>query len=392
MAKEIALTISLEELGLSRYEARAYVTLISKGTMSAGDLAFHTEIPRTKIYPTMKKLASKNLAIISNTKSAMVCTAVQPEDAFDAIIHERIQKVEAMNALVAKLKKMGEENRRSGDSKEKRYVQTSAGNVLAQLRTIIEGAESSIMATTDRWGLGLLAECKEQLLTVQRNDVAVRCIIPSDQVCSELHKSLPRGVETRAGHVTGSCIILDGTEVFILDNTDGSGAIFPSAGTLGALQSAAFEENWSGAVRTDVLAEMAAAEAQEICSMIRIVSKEGLSHVLGESMQTGGSMSGPSLCKLLKRSGITHSREKPLDEVLCTFDAIMQITCAGSANLEAGGRSITVESPRNDGRSLPWAAMLDECLQERGYMTKTIHQADSTSGGERTYIQLLSKN
>ena len=48
MVNEHALTVSLEEFGLSKYEAQAYVALIAKGTISAGELAYYSEIPRTK--------------------------------------------------------------------------------------------------------------------------------------------------------------------------------------------------------------------------------------------------------------------------------------------------------------------------------------------------------
>ena len=52
MVNEHVLTVSLEEFGLSKYEAQAYVSLIAKGTISASELAYYSEIPRTKVYPT----------------------------------------------------------------------------------------------------------------------------------------------------------------------------------------------------------------------------------------------------------------------------------------------------------------------------------------------------
>ena len=94
MVKEQTLTVSLEEFGLSKYEAKAYVTLISKGTISASELAYYSEIPRTKVYPILLKLEKKRLAMISKTKP-IVCTAISPEDAFDNAIQEQIEKVNA---------------------------------------------------------------------------------------------------------------------------------------------------------------------------------------------------------------------------------------------------------------------------------------------------------
>ena len=118
MVNDNALTVSLEEFGLSKYEARAYVTLITKGTISASELAYYSELPRTKVYPILLKLEKKKLAIISKSKPIM-CTAIAPEDAFDDIVHDQINKVNAMNTLVSKLKKISEENKKSRGAEEK---------------------------------------------------------------------------------------------------------------------------------------------------------------------------------------------------------------------------------------------------------------------------------
>ena len=184
MGNDQVLTVSLEEFGLSKYEAQAYVALISKGTISASELAYYSEIPRTKIYPTLLKLENKKLVIISKSKPIM-CTAISPEDAFDGVIHEQINKVNAMNTLVSNLKKASEESRKTRGSEEKRYFHISANKVLSQLQTMIEGSKSSIKIITDQGGFGLLAECKEQLGGVIRRNLDVKVIIPASQICSD---------------------------------------------------------------------------------------------------------------------------------------------------------------------------------------------------------------
>jgi len=44
MVKAQELAVSLEEFGLSKYEARVYVALISKGTISASEVSYYAEI------------------------------------------------------------------------------------------------------------------------------------------------------------------------------------------------------------------------------------------------------------------------------------------------------------------------------------------------------------
>ena len=61
MVKEHDATVSLEEFGLSKYEARAYVALISKGTISASEVSYDAELTRTKVYPFFLKLEKKKI-------------------------------------------------------------------------------------------------------------------------------------------------------------------------------------------------------------------------------------------------------------------------------------------------------------------------------------------
>jgi len=386
MVNEHALTVSLEEFGLSQYEAQAYVALISKGTISASDLAYYSDLPRTKVYPTLLKLENKKLVIISKSKPIM-CTAIAPEDAFDPIIHEQINKVNAMNTLVSKLKKASEENRKSRGSEEKRYYQLSVTNVLSQLQTMIDGSKSSIQITIDQWGLGLLSECKDQLLSVIRRNLDVKIIIPSSLIGSEAQRRIPDGIKIRASDVVQNCFIFDETEILIVSEQNGKGINFSSTEILGSNQGKLFSNIWRGAIKTECLADMSKSEAQEIYKIIRIVSESGLNHILNRVIVS--KKLDTEMIKLLENNGVNLS-SKSLDDVIEMMDAAMQIMCSGHVNFEANTKNITVESKLNSGHSLPWVSILDGYLQKKGYKTRMVFQNNS-SKGEKTHIK-ISKN
>lgn len=386
MVNEHALTVSLEEFGLSKYEAQAYVALISKGTISAGELAYYSDLPRTKIYPTLLKLENKKLAIISKSKPIM-CTAIAPEDAFDSIIHEQINKVNAMNALVSNLKKASEESRKSRGSEEKRYFQINANNVLDQLRVMIEGAKSSINIMVDQWGLGLLEECKEQLLAVLRRNLEVRILLPSTQICSESYRAIPNEVKIRVSDIVQNCFVFDETEVLMVDNENGKGAIFSSTEVLGVNQNRVFADIWRNSIKTESLADMTKNEAQEVYKIIRIINENGLPHILNSAMIS--KKSDFEMLKLLEKNGI-NLKSKSMDEIIEIMDATLQIMCSGHVNFDANTKNITVESKLNSGHSLPWTSILDECLQKQGYKTRTVYQ-NNNSKGEKVLIK-ISKN
>ncbi len=386
MVNEHALTVSLEEFGLSKYEAQAYVTLISKGTISASELAYYSDLPRTKVYPTLLKLESKKLAIISKSKPIM-CTSIAPEDAFDPIIHEQINKVNAMNTLVSKLKKASEECRKSRGSEEKRYYQLSANNILGQLQTMIDGSKSSIRITIDQWGLGLLSECKNQLLSVIRRNLDVKIIIPPLLIGSESQRRLPDGVKVRASDVVQNCFIFDETEILIVSEQNGKGINFSSTEILGSNQGKLFSNIWRGAFKTECLADMTKSEAQETYKLIRIVNENGLSHILNSAIAS--KKLDTDLVKLLEKNGI-NLKAKSLDDVIEMLDAAMQIMCSGHVNFDANTNNITVESKLNSGHSLPWVSILDGYLQKKGYKTRMVFQNNSNKG-EKTHIK-ISKN
>jgi len=386
MVNEHALTVSLEEFGLSKYEAQAYVTLISKGTISASELAYFSNLPRTKIYPTLLKLENKKLAIISKGKPIM-CTAIAPEDAFDSIIHEQINKVNAMNTLVSKLKKASEETRKSKGSVEKRYFQLSASNVLSQLKIMIDGSKSSIQIAVDQWGLGLLSECKDQLLSVIRRNLDVKIIIPPSLIGSEAYRTIPDGIKIRASEVVQNCFIFDETEILIVSEENGKGINFSSTEILGGNQGKLFSNIWRDAIKTESLADMTKTEAVETYKIIKIINENGLSYILSSALVS--KKLDIDMIKLLEKNGI-NLKSKSMDDVIEIMDAAMQITCSGHVNFDSNSKNITVESKLNSGHSLPWVSILAEYLQKKGYKTRMVFQNNSNKG-EKTHIK-LSKN
>ena len=384
MVNEHSLTVSLEEFGLSKYEAQAYVALIAKGTISASELAYYSEIPRTKIYPTLLKLENKKLVIISKSKPIM-CTAIAPEDAFDEIIHEQINKVNAMNTLVSNLKKASEESRKTRGSEEKRYFHISANNVLSQLQTMIEGSKSSLKIMTDQWGFGLLGECKNQLVSVVRRNLDVKILVAPGQICSEIYRKIPDGIEIRSSEITQNCFIFDDTELLLINNENGKGAIFSSTDILGANQEKIFSHIWKNAVKTKALADMTKVEAQEIYKIIKTVNESGLPYILN-SIMISKKITDTDMFKLLEKNGISL-KTKSVDDIIEIIDAVMQITCSGHVNFGANTKNITVESKLNSGHSLPWVSILDGCLQKQGYKTRTIYQNNSGKG-EKVHIKI----
>ncbi len=382
VAKEQALTVSLEEFGLSKYEARAYVTLISRGAISASELAYYAEIPRTKAYPTLLKLEKKRLVMLSRSKPIM-CTAVSPEDAFDEAVHEQIDKVNAMNSLVSSLKQVSEDSKRSRGAEERRYFHIAANGVPSRLGQMIEGSKESLFLAVDQWGLGLLSECREQLVAVARRGLDIKVIIPASQLGTEAFKRIPGGVKIKAGETGQNCLVFDQSEVLFIDSENGKGATFSSADILAANQVRLFNHMWRSGLKTEPMADMTKTESQEVYKIVKMVEEHGLGHVLNAAATKN---SGRSILGLLEKNGVSFE-EKTIDDVIEIIDSALHMLCFGHADLDTKNRSISIESRLNSGHSLPWAGILDEYLRRQGYKTRLVYQ-NNDQKGERVHIKI----
>lgn len=376
MARERELTVSLEEFGLSQYEARAYVALIMRGTISASEVAYYADLPRTKVYPVLLKLQQKKLAILSKSKPVM-CTGIAPEDAFDEVISEQITKVDAMNTLISKLKKISEDSKKARGAEEKRYFHLHPNYIVNQMKTMIVGAKSSIHITADSWGMSILAECKEEVLSVLRRNLDVRLVIPAQVIGSEPFRAIPDGVRIRSSEIIQNCFIFDDTELLLIDNTNGRGAIFSSTDILGSNQTRLFGQIWKSALKIDNLTEMTRVQALEVCKIINTINENGLGFVLNSIVSSKTKLI--DFVKFLEKNGISL-KDRTLEQVVDLVNSTLEITCSGKAQYDEKTHNITLESKLNSGHSLPWAMLLQSYLEQKGRHSKMIYRSDSHKG------------
>lgn len=386
MVKGQDLAVSLEEFGLSKYEAQAYVTLITKGTISASELSYYSNLPRTKVYPTLLKLEKKKIAIISKSKPIM-CTAIAPEDAFDEIIHEQINHVNAMNSLITKLKQLSEDSKKARGAEEKRYFHLAPNYVFKQLQSMIEGSKTSVHVLVDSWGLNLLSQCKDGLIHALRKNIDVKIIIPSSLVGTETFRGLPSEVKLKTADIAQNVIVFDDSEILMINSSNGKGAIFLSTDVLGTNQVKAFEQAWRSGIKVNNLADMTKADAQEALKTIQLINENGLGFVLNSMLNSKSK--GIDMLVFLKKNGL-DLESKTLDDIMSLVDSTLDITCSGQLRYESQGNNFVIESKANSGHSIPWALLLEGYLNKKGIKTKMIY-SDRQQTGEKIHIKVDSK-
>ncbi|SDR42847.1 TrmB family transcriptional regulator [Natronobacterium texcoconense] len=83
----------LAELGLSNYEARAYVELTRGGAMTADEVAAESDVPQGRVYDVLNSLVDRSLARADDGRPRTY-VHVEPDEAVDRLLDRRVEELE----------------------------------------------------------------------------------------------------------------------------------------------------------------------------------------------------------------------------------------------------------------------------------------------------------
>lgn len=154
----------LSSLGFTKYEALVYTTLLSVGrAMSVREIWLESRVPRTKIYPTVRRLKKRGLVEILPEKPIMVKPS-SPE-----VLAPNVQvlkkRLRNMQRALSDLKKLYEISK-TQDNLEKRevWIVKKPSEVDHKLDDMLQRAEEEIFAILNYNGIKtLLTTCKKTL-------------------------------------------------------------------------------------------------------------------------------------------------------------------------------------------------------------------------------------
>jgi sugar-specific transcriptional regulator TrmB len=362
---------SLEEFGLSKYEARAYLTMIGKGSLAVSEIAYYANLPRTKVYQTVKKLEKKKLAVISKQKP-LICSAIPPEEAFAEIVNLYDRRVKSMRKIVDSLQKINDESHRPKGSEERRYFILDANSTLERIRTLISNSRSSITATLDPWGLRLVSQCKASVVRALTAGVRLRMILDSQCIGNENVFQLPDGIELRTAEVVSNLIIIDSSYLVSIDSSNGKAAFFASTDSFAMLQAKNFEEAWSSASEMKYLLDMRPEAAAKAIELIRIV-ENGLAAKMLEYAISRLDMSAELIDVIDERYGLNISGMSP-SEMMDLVDSALKISCLGGLKHDRNNNMVSLQSKLDSKQVLPWALVLASYFKSTGNEPRIMQQ------------------
>jgi HTH-type transcriptional regulator, sugar sensing transcriptional regulator len=212
----------LEEVGLSKYESSAYYNLLGKGMISAAEIAYCSNLPRTKIYSVLKKLENKKLVLI-NYQKPLMCRAASPNEAFNNIIIKYEDKLNGLKKIISNLQQINDEGLRKRGIEEKKYSVLNQFSTTNKLIELIRKSKESIYAMINPWGNKLLFYSKDDLVKTIIEGVSVKIIC--DDKCEFENKILPNAIEQRFSKIATNVFIFDNYHILILDNV-GTKSVF----------------------------------------------------------------------------------------------------------------------------------------------------------------------
>jgi HTH-type transcriptional regulator, sugar sensing transcriptional regulator len=362
---------SLEEFGLSKYEARAYLTMIGKGSLAVSEIAYYANLPRTKVYQTVKKLEKKKLAVISKQKP-LICSAIPPEEAFAEIVNLHDRRVKNMRKIVDSLQKINDESQRPKGSEERRYFILDANSTLERIGSLIADSRSSVTATLDAWGLRLLSQCKASIVRALTAGVRLRIILGSQCIGNENVFQLPDGIELRTAEVASNLIIIDSSYLVLIDSSNGKAAFFASTDSFAMLQAKNFEESWSSASEMKYLLDMQPEAAAKAVELIRIV-ENGLAAKMLEYAISRLDMSAELVEVIDERYGLNLSGMSA-SEIMDLIDSALKISCLGGLKHDRSNNMVSLQSKLDSKQVLPWALVLASYFKSTGNEPRIMQQ------------------
>src|SRR5438105_4080957 len=128
----------LQQVGLNKYEAEAYYTLLSEGSLTGYELGKRSQVPLSRSYEILERLVQKGLALVQPGDPPRYA-AQEPEQFLGQARSSMTATLDALAAALAALPR--------SDVGDEFWVLRGRQHILARARTLIEEARQSIYLT-----------------------------------------------------------------------------------------------------------------------------------------------------------------------------------------------------------------------------------------------------
>jgi sugar-specific transcriptional regulator TrmB len=372
---------SLEELGLSRYEAGAYLTMIRKGSLAASEISYYANLPRTKVYSTLKKLEKKRLSIVSHSKP-LICSAIPPEEAFSDIVKLYERRSKNMKKIVDKLQTITEEQKPKS-FEERRYYILDPKSTLEKMTSLIANSKSSIYAVLDAWGIQLISQCRSAMIKAITAGVKIRLLLATQCLGNENIALLPEDIDIKIGSVTSNVIIVDSSNMVAVDSSTGKAALFVSIDIFGLSQLRSFEIEWNNAFEVRQLVNLQPSVVSKVNKLAKILENENIIAQISKNWDEPIS----AITRSVQKFG-TEIFGTSIDEMLTIVDCALHLRCSGDLTHDRINNILSIRSKVGSESVSRWLLLLVSYLKHIGNEPKIIRNFKHGGAENSIHIKL----
>ncbi|MGA2198904.1 MAG: helix-turn-helix domain-containing protein [Nitrososphaerales archaeon] len=369
----------LQGFGLTEYESKVYVALLSSGPSTVNQLQYVSMVPRTKVYQVALQLVKKQVA--KELEGKPVRFEALPPDVFQGVLVDRERAVRSLKRAMSSLKKLREKNIMPQDSVEERYLSLGSQSTLMKLKEAILRAQGSIRCAVDSWGLHLIQECSEELETVCRQDVEVKVVASVPAVLPTFPFASSR-LKIRYGkHMSGrSAFMIDNGEVLLVNSQTGRGFQFMLGELRGAFGDDLFEEFWKSSTGSKTLASISNADNLPFLIDAQGIGRlfiEAVTRVVKDEAQIEDI--GHEFLKILEERGAPKLNNESFENAVRLILALMQEELGEEATAEYDTltRIFRLELPgyQEGTPSSAWYFALSGLLKSSGITNELLNDA-----------------
>ena len=189
---------ALQDLGLTRSEARVYVALVARGVSAATDIARDARVPHPRIYDIIASLSDKGLVEIQTGKRRKY-KAIQPDVAFERLLKRFRERGELVTQCLSKIY--------NNVKKEIPSIWMLKGrnNIINKISEILDKAENEILLAIPANMLGTL---KKHLKRAERKGVVTSLVIYPNGKERQIDNEIVRYADVRVREPLGSILAL----------------------------------------------------------------------------------------------------------------------------------------------------------------------------------------
>lgn len=380
----VDLVADLEEFGLSKYESMAYITLVSKGTLGASEIAYYSNLPRTKIYTTLKKLERKKLSTISSQKP-MIATATPPDEAFGELIKMQQGRLASMYNILTSLKKLRDDGKKPYE--EKKYLVLEPNAVVQKIEELISSTKSNIDFILDSWGQNVVFQSKDSLSEAIKRNVKINILLNTQSFSNDNDLVFPAGIEIRSDKVCGNIIIFDFKKIIFIDSTNGKASLILTPDAFGDSHIKLFDEKWKKALRINpsILRNRIPKEAIILSKLV----EDDLTQILLDlSIKPDGNYS-LLVDQIEKFSG--EIKCESIDDIVHVVDLALKISYSGNLDYEPQNNMLKLQFDSKEKSIVPWILIITAYIKKFGNDCKIIDDL-SEKNTNSVYIKILNPN